>query len=84
MIPQICRNNNREYYVIKRNEDESEVYYPNDITVYYHPKEWALVLMMKANEELFKKRRNLFQNIHVWALVAAMAILLIVIIVAAG
>lgn len=81
MIPQICRNNNRAYYVIRKDGKESEAYYPNDTTKYYHPKEWAMVLMMKANEELFKKRNNLFKNVHVWALVAAMAILFILIII---
>jgi len=73
-IPQLYRNNNREYYVLQKIENVYIPFYPNDATKYYSPDEWAQVLQMKANEELFKKRSNLFQHISVWAIVAGLAI----------
>jgi len=78
-IPQLYRNNNKEYVVLQKLDDKFIPYYPNDTTIYYPPDEWAQVLMMKANEDLFKKRNTLFQHISVWALVVGMVIAAIII-----
>jgi len=81
LIPQIYRNQNRDMYVIISEADETAAYYPNDTTLFYSPQEWANVLKMDANEQLFRKRTSIFQNVHVWALVVAMVILAVLIII---
>jgi len=80
-IPQLYRNNNKEYVVLQKINDKYIPYYPNDTTLYYDPGEWAQVLTMKANEELFKKRNTLFQHISVWALVVGLLIASVLIII---
>lgn len=80
-VPQLYRNNNKEYAVLLKHEDEFTPYYPNDTTKYFAPDEWAQVLQMKANEELFKKRNTLYQHISVWALVAGMGIAAIIFVI---
>ena len=79
--PQTYRNNNKEYFVLKKDGETYTPYYPNDTTKYFSPDEWAQVLQMKANEELFKKRNTLLQHISVWALVAGLIITALVFII---
>ena len=79
--PQTYRNNNKEYFVLKKDGETYTPYYPNDTTKYFSPDEWAQVLQMKANEELFKKRNTLLQHISVWALVAALIIAALIFII---
>ena len=79
--PQSNRNNNKDYVVLKKEGDDFTPYYPNDTTKYFAPDEWAQVLQMRANEELFKKRNTLLQHISVWALVAGLIITALVFII---
>ena len=79
--PQSNRNNNKDYVVLKKEGDNYISYYPNDTTKHFAPDEWAQVLQMRANEELFKKRNTLLQHISVWALVAGLVITALVFII---
>lgn len=82
VIPQLCRDNGNEYYVIRvENKEESEFFAP-DSCRYYDPEEYAKVLMMKSNEKLFEKRALMPQVIQLGILggvFAGAAILLIII-----
>jgi len=84
MLPMTCRNNGRDYYVVRKEDKANSQLEVPDTCGYYDPGEYANVLTMKAHADLFERRRTLFQNIAPWALVVCVLIVGIILIVLAG
>lgn len=81
-IPMTCRNDGRDYMVLRQEDGITTLLEPPDTTEYYDPGEYGSVLVMKAHKDLFERRRTLLQGLAPWALVVTILILGIIWVIA--